>query len=399
MKSYIFFLISLVLCLASCKKDNSPTCSETWEADPPGQWYRGDLHVHATGASNDTGGDSYPIDIRDKALEIGLDFVVLTDHSNSTGSDVDTTFEDPALFNMGPEFPYWDATAALTIPGSFLFVCGNEISPRHPGSEPTGHIGCVPLNLNNFDQNYVFTDRPMGAVDGANTLMQATEAGCFKIVNHPYAINRWIAYDWTSFDYNAMEVWNGTIGFDDFDKFGYRAWICDLLQGRKVTPIGGSDTHRVNTPAPGQILDPALAYPVTAVFAESLTWDNIMEGLIAGNVYIGEGESSIQIDDYTEGKCRANGTDVAWIRLRGDIDANLSNAKISLYYYTACDDPRPNTNSYPILSENLIFEKELNQVNRFDEGVRLEDGNGVYAAILSGDGFHYWALSRAIVIN
>ena len=355
MKSYILYLSALMFLISACNKDAGPTCSDTWEEDLPGQWFKGDLHVHATGASNDTGGDSFPFDIKTVAQQKGLDFIVLTDHSNSTGSDVDTTYEDPALFNMGPEFPYWDTTMALSEPGNFLFVCGNEISPRDPGSEPTGHIGCLPMNLNTFDKNYVFIDRPMGTVDGANTLNQATQAGCFKIVNHPYAINKWIAYDWTSYDYHAMEVWNGTIGFDDFDKFGYRAWICDLLQGRKVTPIGGSDTHRVYTPEPGQVLDPALGFPLTAVYAESLTWNNIMEALLEGNVYIGEGASSIQINDYTAGKCHAYGENVSWIRLRGNVDPSLSNAKISLYHFTDCQDPRPSTDAYPVLEENLVF--------------------------------------------
>src|SRR5690606_15787840 len=67
-----------------------------------GQWWAGDFHVHATGASNDTGGDSLPEDIAMVAQQRGLDFVVLTDHSNSTGSDPSTTDEDPLLFNMGP---------------------------------------------------------------------------------------------------------------------------------------------------------------------------------------------------------------------------------------------------------------------------------------------------------
>lgn len=398
MKSYVLILTSLILCLTSCKKDKGPVCSETWEADPSGQWYHGDLHVHATGASNDTGGDSYPSDIKQKAQEIGLDFVVLTDHSNSTGSDADTTYEDPALFNMGPEFPYWDSAALLTD-ANFLMVCGNEISPRHPGTQPTGHIGCLPANLNTFDQNYVFTDRPMGTVDGANTLEQATEAGCFKILNHPYAINKWIAFDWTSYDYNAMEIWNGTIGYDDFDKFAYGAWICDLLAGRNVAPIGGSDNHRVFTPAPGQLLDPALGYPKTMVFAESLTWDNIVQGLEAGNTAVVEGESRLYIDDYTSGKCRANGEDVNWIRLRGKVDANLTNPKLTLYHFTDCDDPRPSTDAYPIPEEHIIKEFNLDPNVSFDEGIEIPGLPGVYTAVLSGDGFHYWALSRAVIIN
>jgi len=89
-----------------------------FERPPAGEWLLGDLHVHATGASNDTGGDSHPAAIAQRAKEMGLDFVVLTDHSNSTGSDPSTTDEDPILFNQGPEFVFWDEAAALSVPGS-----------------------------------------------------------------------------------------------------------------------------------------------------------------------------------------------------------------------------------------------------------------------------------------
>lgn len=400
MKSYLLCLISCIFILSACKKDKSAQCADTWEADPPGAWYNGDLHVHSTGASNDTGGDSYPSNIKEKSIEIGLDFVVLTDHSNSTGSDPDTTFEDPNLFNQGPEFTYWDSARILSDPNSFLMICGNEISPRSPNNNlETGHVGCIPINLNSFDKDYVFTDRPMGTVDGANTLMQASEAGCFKVINHPYSINRWIAYDWSSFDYDAIEVWNGTIGYDNFDGFAYRAWICDLLAGRQVTPVGGSDTHRVFTPAPGQSLDPALGYPTTMVYAESLTWDNIMNGLQEGNVAVVEGESRLFIDDYTEGKCRANQEDVSFIRLRGKVDANLVNPILTLYHFTDCMDPRPATTAYPTPTENILKVISLSPGASFDEGISIEGSKGVYTAILSGDGYHYWALSRAIIIE
>lgn len=394
----LFYGIVILLIASSCKENEGPVCSDTWEADPVGQWYRGDLHVHATGASNDTGGDSYPSDIKEKAITNGLDFVVLTDHSNSTGSDADTTYEDPALFNMGPEFTYWDS-AVLLSDANFLMVCGNEISPRDLGSEPTGHIGCIPANLSTFDQNYVFTDRPRGTVDGANTLMQAGEAGCYKILNHPYAFNRWIAFDWTSFDYDAMEVWNGTIGYDDFDKNAHQAWICDLLAGRQVSIVGGSDNHRVNTPEPSQVLDPALGYPTTMVFAESLTWDNIIAGLQRGQTAVVEGESRLFINDYTEGKCHAYGEDVAWIRLRGSVDANLLNPVLTLYYYNSCDDPRPATDAYPVASGEVLFEQSMQAGANFDEGIKVNGSTGVYVAVLNGDNFHYWALSKAVVIN
>ncbi len=400
MKFSIFHFALLLLILSACKKDKVPQCADTWETDPAGSWYSGDLHVHATGASNDTGGDSYPSDIKKQSQNLGLDFVVLTDHSNSTGSDPDTTYEDPSLFNQGPEFTHWDSTQILTDPLNFLMVTGNEISPRSPDNNTaTGHIGCIPIDINTFDKDYVFTDRPMGTVNGANTLQQATAAGCFKVVNHPYSINRWISFDWSSFDYNAIEVWNGTIGYDNFDSYGYDAWICDLLAGRKVTPVGGSDAHRVYTPEPGQGLDPALGYPTTLVFAESLEWDNIMNGLLEGNVAIVEGESRLFIDDYTEGKCRANQVDVGFIRLRGAVDMDLENPTLTLYHFTDCNDPRPATDAYPVPTENVLYDVELSPGESFDFGIEVSGAKGVYTAILSGDNYHYWALSKAIVIK
>lgn len=393
MKSFSYFLFMLLM-ISSCKKDSE----NTWEADPPGQWFLGDLHVHTTGASNDTGGDSYPADVKRVALERGLHFVVLTDHSNSTGSDASTTYEDSLLFNQGPEFPYWDS-AAFYSDQNFLMIDGNEISPVNPDNNiPTSHINCIPMDLNTFNKDYVFTDRPKGTVNGAQAMQQATEAGCFKILNHPYALTKWIAYDWSSYDYDAMEIWNGTIGFDPFgDEDSYQAWLCDLLAGRQVTPIGSSDCHRINTAPPGKSLDPALGYPATAVFAQSLTWENIMQGLKAGDVAIFEGESRLFINDYTEEKRHAHGTDISWIRLRGKADAKLQHPVLTLQLYTSCADTRPSTSTYPVAAGTVLHEAAVTSGESFDIAVKVSGSAGVYTATLKGDGFHYFAFSKAIV--
>ncbi|MDZ4845003.1 MAG: CehA/McbA family metallohydrolase [Chitinophagales bacterium] len=398
MKPLSHFLL-LLLVIASCEKDTGK-CGNTWEADPVGQWYVGDLHVHATGASNDTGGDSYPEDVKRVAIERGLDFVVLTDHSNSTGSDATTTDEDSLLFNQGPEFPYWDSAAFYTD-ANFLMIDGNEISPVNLDNNiPTGHIGCVPMDLSAFNKEYVFTDRPKGTVNGANAMSQATAAGCFKILNHPYALIKWIAYDWTSYDYDAMEIWNGTIGFDPYgDEDAYQAWICDLLAGKQVTPIGSSDCHRVNTAPPGTGLNPALGYPSTAVFAQSLLWNNIMQGLKNGDVAIFEGESRLFINDYTENKCHANGNNISWLRLRGKADSKLQNAVLKLHLYTSCNDTRPSTDTYPVAADTVLHEAAITPGESFDIAVKVSAGAGVYNATLKGSGFHYFAISKAIVVK
>ena len=127
-----FALIVLIQLLFSCGDAAVQRDEQGYEVPAPGEWLEGDFHVHSTGASNDTGGESWPEVIAAKAKEQGLFFVVLTDHSNSTGSDVSTTDEDPALFNMGPEFMYWEraaelSKAVLSLPATVL----PPIPPKH----------------------------------------------------------------------------------------------------------------------------------------------------------------------------------------------------------------------------------------------------------------------------
>lgn len=375
-----------------------------FEIDAPGEWLAGDLHVHATGASNDTGGNSFPVDIARIAKERGLFFVTLTDHSNSTGSDPDTTAEDPALFNQGPEFPYWDVAADLSEPGVFLMIDGNEISPRHPGTLPTGHVNCIPPDLATFDRSGAFVDRPMGTVDGAATLAQARSRGCYVILNHPYGPTPWIAFDWTSFDYDAMEVWSGGVGVGMLptDTQAHAAWRCDLLAGRAVTPLATSDTHRVFTPEPGNLGNPALGWPSTSVFAAARTWPAIMEGLRAGHVALHGGASRLFLDAYDGARTFAEDRNARTIRLRGRLDPAAPVARLVLTRATACSDPRPALSS-PALTEDVLLDVEVAPGESLDREVEILGEPGVYSAKLlpsaGTQAIHRAALSRAIVIR
>ncbi len=397
------FLLTTAIFLSACKDDdNTPNCLPDFEADPPGRWYFGDFHVHATGASNDTGGDSYPPDIKAIAVERGLDFLVLTDHSNSTGSDHTTTEEDPALFNQGSEFPYWSTTQSLSD-DNFLMISGNEISPvaeEDNLSQPTGHIACIPMDLATFDTTVVFIDRPRGTVTGAQTVQQAKDAGCFAILNHPYSLTPWIAFDWTSYDYDAIEIWNGTIGYDNWDKTARDIWLCDLLAGRKTVAVGGSDNHRIFTPIPGVVLDPALAYPTTAVYAQRLEWTAIMESLKAGQTMIFEGNSRLQIDAYNEQGCFNESRNTRWIRLRGKADENLTTPKVLAFRFTDCEDFRPGFEA-PILAADTLLIQDVQANTDFDIQIPINGESGVYTAQVMGEPTqgHYWALGRAVVIE
>ncbi len=180
-----------------------------------GQWVPGDIHIHATGASWDGDKISFPEDIKKIALERGLRFVVLTDHSDATGSKDATE----AYYNLGPEFTYWEKAKALSDPGKFLMIDGNEISPLpQPPTRPGGHIGCVPVDQNTFDLSGSFTDRPSGAVKAETAIRQCRERGGYVIVNHAYNFAPWVEFDWTSRDYDALEVFNGGMFFDKYDQ-------------------------------------------------------------------------------------------------------------------------------------------------------------------------------------
>jgi hypothetical protein len=374
--------------------------------DLPGQWLRGDFHVHATGASNDTGGDSTPEAIKRVAMERGLFFVVLTDHSNSTGSDVTMTEEDPDLFNRGPEFPFWDRSAELSEAGVFLMVDGNEISPvgvGDPPLTPSGHIGCVPTSLNAFDRSGAFIDRPRGEVSGRQALDQANARSCFSIVNHPYAFAPWIAFDWTvgepGWEYGAIEVWNGTLGFGSDDQQALDLWRCDLLAGRNVAAIAASDNHRVNTEVPGMFTNPALGYPSTEVFAEEPTWAGIMAGLQAGHTQLGEGETRIRLDGYGPDGAHANGENLRTLRIRATLDEAVTHARLRLTRANSCVDARP-LNDPPVIDETVLLEYEVRAGEVLDVAFALTDAApGVYVASLVPDSQRFAAYSAAFTVT
>lgn len=306
MQSLRLLLLATLVSVLGCA-DDDPALPAA--APAQNQWYAGDFHVHTSVGSNDTRGpdgsvESFPETIRQVAQERGMSFVVITDHSNSTGSNVETTAEDAELWNLGPEFPVWDTAAALSSDG-FLMVVGSEISPvstltasecpncptRGTGLlTPVGHIGCVPIDLRTFDRGGAFIDRPPGQVSGGSAVEQCRARGGWVIINHPfYRSTPWIDYDWTSYDYDAIEVFNGSAGFTSFDRAAYDAYLCDRLAGRNVVAIGGSDNHRTLLPYDDPItlaLGPPLGMPMTSIWAARLDWDDLMPALRRGRIVI-----------------------------------------------------------------------------------------------------------------
>jgi len=362
----------------------------------PGRWWVGDLHVHASGASNDTGGESTPEALKARALEQGLDFLVLTDHSNSTGSDPSTTEEDPLLFNLGPEFPFWGKAAQLSD-AQFLMIDGNEMSPTDDGLgyKSRGHIGCYPRNLQTFDPDVAFIDRPRGVVSGADTIEQARAAGCYVTVNHPMGPTSWVAFDWSSRDYDALEVYNGGAGWDFYDDQSLKAYMCDLALGKDVKLVAGSDNHRVAIDYPGSVTNPPLGYPQVRVWAENLEWQELIAGMDAGHVSVSDNHVAFEFDVYSStGAWLGFGGDTidvnsaAWFRVRGSTQGAGAKPRVLTIFEVpsgSCDDTRSaEIGPAPEPRVIVVAQKTVDADNDFDFafGVTLNAGSAYLATLL-----------------
>lgn len=281
---------ALAMAALACTGSTDEPPVETGQPEPRpnviGAWQRGDVHVHSSVGSNDTDGLGTPDVLAAAMAEAGLDFVFMTDHSNSMGSMDCPTGDVEDCPNQGPELPEADWP-----PGVFV---ANEVSPvfsLDTPKVPTGHIGCLPR-----DGTFAipqFVDRPPGSVTGGESLAQCKEAGGFAIINHPHNIAPWIEYDWTSEDFDAIEVYNGTLRFDPWDAESLQEWERRVATGRDIVPIGASDCHRWGTPPPGDFENPALGWPSLRVFVAE--GEAPIDAIAAGRVTMAEPGTTIDL--------------------------------------------------------------------------------------------------------
>jgi len=250
---------------------------------PTLNWVRIDPHVHSSIGSNDTDGLGTPERIAEKIVLAGLDGVWISDHSNSQGSMHCDDVEDCP--NLGPELSFGD------WPENVLLA--SEISLQSDDmSEARGHIGCLPLQKDYFATD-VFIDRPFGMLHGGDAIQACKDAQGFAILNHPFGPLPWVAFDFQSQDFDAIEVYNGSAAFDHSDAQAIAYWEAMLEEGNVYTPIAASDCHRWGTPAPGDLLNPALGWPHTQIgLYDGEEW---IDGLRAGRVVLGDPSSVLMM--------------------------------------------------------------------------------------------------------
>ncbi len=328
-------------------------------------WYSGDLHVHTRHSErgDEAGGalDYYRRMVNETANDSGLDFadrrsrslrgrlhwLVFSEHTNNELEECGRHFapwcadgEDPSIATGR------DVVQAITEDDpSVLLVPGSEISNKFDG-----HFGFLPKNpfpghdvyAPGYDADATDYDHDAGFgpgvfrerwVDEAATndeeIALVHDMNALAIVNHENAVAPWVEYDWSSLEFDGLEVWNGGNRHDQDDDSAYhggidvntiveddalesempedeieRSWLGMLKQGRwPMVLVGGSDVHDSNeVVCEGGPCDPTnaeLASPTTSVWARSFVWTDgehgVFDGIARGRVVVHDRSNFIDL--------------------------------------------------------------------------------------------------------
>jgi hypothetical protein len=343
-----------------------PLMSQRFEvAVRENQWYSGDLHVHTRHSErgDEAGGalDYYRRMVNETSNDSGLDFadrrsrsvrgrlhwLVFSEHTNNELEECGRNFapwcangEDAAVATGR------DVVQAITEDDpSVLLVPGGEISNKFDG-----HFGFLPKNpfpghdvyAPGYDADATDYDHDAGFgagvfrerwVDEAATndeeIALVHEMNALAIVNHENAVAPWVEYDWSSLEFDGLEVWNGGNRHDQDDDSAYhggidvnsiveddalesempedeieRSWLGMVKQGRwPMVLVGGSDVHDSSeVVCEGGPCDPTnaeLASPTTSVWAPSFVWTDgehgVFDGLARGRVVVHDKSNFIDL--------------------------------------------------------------------------------------------------------
>ncbi len=205
-------------------------------------WYRGDSHLHTVHSD----GARTPSELAAQARQARLDFVVSTEHNTPSASLIWGQ-------HAGPDLLIVDGEEVTTRSGHWLalgLVVGEWIDWRYRAGQPA--------------EFHRFAD-------------QVHDRGGLVVAAHPYCPFAGCPWEFGYDRTDAIEVWNGPWGADD--EASVRTWDDLLRRGRWLPAVGNSDAHREPQ---------VVGLPQTAVLAEELTTEAVLDGLRAGRCYLAE---------------------------------------------------------------------------------------------------------------
>lgn len=248
------------------------------------RWLKGDLHLHSVNSDG-----SYTVKENGKmAMEKGLDFIALTDH-NTISQNIHESY------------------------GTVLFIPGMELTTYK------GH--CNLFGVKEPLKDFRATNKDEIKI----RLHEARMNGCRISINHPFDSYCPWEYGW-DVDFDWVEVWNGP--WTEGNERTLQWWQEQLVQGRKLTVVGGSDCHR-----PGAYVKQGM--PATWVYSHGKTVSSILEAIHDSHVYLTYSPEGPQVE-FTSGQAMIGDTVMTQEKLElkltnlqeGDIVKIISNKGI-----------------------------------------------------------------------
>ena len=250
-----------------------------------GRWLKGDLHCHTV---HSDGANTVEEMVR-HAVELGLDFLAVTDHNTTTHhEELDRLSDLPIVLIPGEEVTtYW------------------------------GHANT--WGLREWVEFRCWTDESITALQ-----QHLASRGAMLSINHAKCIGPpWVFPDAEGFP--AMEVWQAPWRFYNWESL--EKWDGLLQLGQRVVAVGGSDVHSIPPAAPRH--PHGLAEPTTWVYASEASEGGVLSALRAGRTFITDALRSpyhvaLYADEDGDGKFeKMMGDEVRGgpVRFRADVTA------------------------------------------------------------------------------
>lgn len=203
------------------------------------RYLKGDCHLHTVHSD----GSHTPVELVKKVQKQKLDYMIITDHNTYT------------------------SYANLPRKKDLCIIPGLELTCFQ------GHFNLLGAEIP-IKNGYEFD-----TLDDLNELLSyAKEQGAVRSLNHPHCKNCGWHLPLTGFEHECVEVWNSPMRIDNMNTIHW--WHDQLLSGRKLVAIGGSDYHR------DYVVTNLLAMPCTVVYAESNTPSDVLDAIRKGHCYV-----------------------------------------------------------------------------------------------------------------
>lgn len=204
------------------------------------RWLFGDLHCHSTASD----GTLDILALAKLATKKKFDFLAISNHNN---------------FCENIKLP--------NIPSLTLI-------PAVEWTHYKGHMNFFGVNIP-FENSFIANN-----LEEMNLLIEnARKKGVYISVNHPKCNQ--CGYHWENDEaFDMVEVWNGPMRPTNVRAIKW--WTEMLREGRRIACVGGSDFHK-----PRNVV--RLGNPITAVFSDSPSSDDILNALSKGCSYITSG--------------------------------------------------------------------------------------------------------------